>query len=64
MKMYDFVVLFFGCFFFFFGGGCFVFFFALKHRSRVHISELAGLCRTCRVPKNVFLAVVAGNVTT
>ena len=28
----------------------FVFFFALKHRSPVHISDQTGLCRTCRSP--------------
>ena len=36
---------------------CFVFvvvFFALKHRSRVHISEQAGLCRTYRSPEESF----------
>ena len=38
MKMFDFVVC----------------VFALKHRSRVHISEQAGLCRTCRSPEERF----------
>ena len=41
-----------------------LFFFALKQRSRVHISEQAGLCRTCRSPEERFLAVEADNVTT
>ena len=39
MKMYDFVVC---------------VFFALKHGSGVHISEQAGLCRTCRSPEERF----------
>ena len=55
MKMYDIVV----CVFFF------VFFFWLKHRSRVHIAEQSGLCRTwSESRRKFFLAVVAGNVTT
>ena len=40
-----------------------LFCFALKHRSRVYLNKL-GCVRPAGVPKKVFLAVVAGNVTT
>ena len=31
-----------------------IFFFSNENRSRVHISEQAGLCRTCRSPEESF----------